>query len=414
MYRFIYLVSLLYTSAAFAQTTVSTDSLNGKKVVPQRLMGFNDSIAQPIAAPEIELYSFQWFENETYQCYLQGNWDKLIETGKAAESRGISYKYLHQRVGYANYSKGNYFAAEQAYTKAYRFDTSDQLTLLYLYYCASNRGDYTASHFYGSKLSVESKKALNISSFKLIDAVDAEYNYKYNNSTSRSNPLYYRLGLQSQLSHRLSLYFAGSEYQQTVSGLKISQPEFYTLLNWTTSATSSLGFGFHYVNTQSGISIANSYLGIIDWTKRFNRFKINATASLFSTSTKSVKQFSLSGGYVFGNQGVLMINSTLIGMVQPHHKQFNFAQSVTIHPFKKIWLDGRVVLGNLDNYNDNRGLYVYNSLDPTTFRAGATLFWSLNNHLSLSFDYTIDQKEITTINYQYYQQSFSGGISWKF
>ena len=37
----------------------------------------------------------------TYQHYLAGEWDELIETGKTALERGIDFKWLQQRLGYA-------------------------------------------------------------------------------------------------------------------------------------------------------------------------------------------------------------------------------------------------------------------------------------------------------------------------
>ena len=78
-------------------------------------------------------------------------------------------------------------------------------------------------------------------------------------------------------------------------------------------------------------------------------------------------------------------------------------------------MEANVTFGNIKNYNDNNGLYVYNSLDATTFRTGLTLFWNLTNKITLFGNYSFDKKEISDNNTitNYNQQSFLGGIRWK-
>ena len=56
-------------------------------------------------------------DSTTYKYYNSGNWDKLIETGKDAIASGIDYKFLRQRLGYAYFSKGNYFNSRANFEK---------------------------------------------------------------------------------------------------------------------------------------------------------------------------------------------------------------------------------------------------------------------------------------------------------
>lgn len=398
---------VFYTTQAMTQTIMPDNSL--------KTSSDTSTVRSPLLPTDtVAENSYQWFERESYQCYLYGYWDKLIELGNRATRLHIDYKYLRQRMGYAYFCKREYFDSEKQYKKAYEFDESDQLTILYLYYCTLNLGENDAALYYAQKMDPKTKKELKINGFKPFDAIDLEYNYKYNNSTSRSNPLYYRVGLQSQLSHRFSLYMAGSDYLQTISGNSIQQPEFYSLLNWSASSTASIGMAYHFINTLTAGTTILSHFGLIDFTKRINRFRINGTLSFLKSPTIKEKQISLSGGYILGRTGFLSIQSTLIGMFDKSNRRLNFAQSATVHLLPKGWLEGRAVFGNLNNYSDNRGLYIYNPVDPTTFRAGATFFYLLNRHLSVTLDYTIDTKKIESLNYEYYQQSFSGGLRWKF
>jgi len=90
-----------------------------------------------------------------------------------------------------------------------------------------------------------------------------------------------------------------------------------------------------------------------------------------------------------------------------------FSQTVGTHVLKTVWAEAFVTLGNLKNYNDHKALYIYNSIDPTTFRSGLTLFWYLGKSVTLIGNYTYDTKEIELVNRKYQQYSFSGGIIWK-
>ena len=80
---------------------------------------------------------------------------------------------------------------------------------------------------------------------------------------------------------------------------------------------------------------------------------------------------------------------------------------------RKLWLQGALTLGNLNNFVDNDGLYLYNSIDYTTFRAGASAYLYLNNHLTFFTNYTYDKKQTTETQYLYNQHSISGGLIWK-
>jgi len=78
-----------------------------------------------------------------------------------------------------------------------------------------------------------------------------------------------------------------------------------------------------------------------------------------------------------------------------------------------LWLEGTVTVGNLKNYNDNNGMYLYNTLDPTIFRVGLSAFISLSKNITFVGNYTYDTKQIEFTNIKYNQHSISGGIIWK-
>jgi hypothetical protein len=138
----------------------------------------------------------------------------------------------------------------------------------------------------------------------------------------------------------------------------------------------------------------------------------NTDASSSSTLTK---QFGIQAGVSLPGAQHIYLNSSFTRLQQPGNKRYIFGQSIGGQVNNKLWMDGNIIFGDLTNYNDNKGLYIYNSGDATKFRIGFTLFYNLNSKISLIGNYTYDKKQITNTNTttNYYQQSFSGGIKWK-
>src|ERR1039457_6036722 len=101
MYRLIIFTALLF----FAKSTFSQDTLNSKIV-----------------------------ETKSYQLYLDKNWKELISFGNKAVENGFDYYYLRMRIGTAYYEQKNYRTAQEHFWKAYQFNSTDDLSMEYLYY----------------------------------------------------------------------------------------------------------------------------------------------------------------------------------------------------------------------------------------------------------------------------------------
>ena len=366
---------------------------------------------------------FSAVDSLSYQAYLVGNWDQLIQIGKEAISQDIDYKNLRKRMGYAYFVKGEYYAAEHAYEKALNFDQSDTDARIYLYYCGLNTGDNTFASYHANKLSLEEQSKLGIKQFKILDAIDLEYNYKSNNSvsSSRSNPNYYRAGIRTQLSNRLSLYQSASQYNQTLNTtLAIKQKEYYGALNGILNARVTVDLAYHYLYTDlQSTTYSNQMTGNLYFAKlstKLNRFNFAINASTMALDTANSKQLGLSAGYTLEGPNNVHLNSSLVRVIQTANNRFVFSQSIGLQLFKPLWVEGSISFGNLKNYTDNNGLYVYNSSDATTFRTGLTTLYTLSPKITLVGNYTFDKKELnnssTITNYN--QHSLSGGLIWKF
>jgi len=358
--------------------------------------------------------SYASVDSTTYTFYIKGDWEKLIRVGKDAISKNIDFKWLRQRIGYAYFVKADYYAAQMQYEKALTFDEIDPMTREYLYYCGLYTGDDAYARFHGVKLTPEAKKRLGIEKFKPVDAVDMEFNYKSNDSQLRSNPTYLRAGISTKLGYRMKLYQSVSNYQQTIDTAVTKQPEYFALVDWSLTSHISLDIAYHYLSTSySGTKIPGN-LVFAKLSTSISRFNLGLNGSFLSSSLGQVKQFGLFGGVTLPGKSNIYLNSSLTGMIETSSNRIIYSQIAGLRLTKMLWAEGSVILGNLNNFNNYNALYVYNSVDPTTFRTGLTLYWYLGKKTILFCNYTYDQKQITntTINY-YNQHSFSGGIIWK-
>jgi hypothetical protein len=359
---------------------------------------------------------FQQVDSLTYQYFIKGQWKELIDLTKKSESQGIESKFLYQRAGYAYFMTSDYFMAREKYENALKFDRMDPVTLEYLYYCGLNTGSEESARYYAENLDAEAQKRLGIVGIKPVDELDLELNYKSNNATTRSDPSYYRIGIKTQLGYRLSLYQSVSYYGQKVDASRIKQPEYYALIKWSMSPNVQIKGAFHGINTKIGINNYPAYLGFLGISSQFKRLNLGGNVSVLSLDTATVKQFGIEATVNLPGKSGVYFTSGLSGISESGSSRAIFSQSVGLKCVKNLWVEGNVTLGNLKNYNSLDALYVYNSYDPAVFRTGVTLFYLLNQHITLIGNFTYDQKEFgnNLNNNQYYNQlSISGGIKWR-
>ena len=366
-----------------------------------------------VVAKGKEPITFQVADSLTYSYFLSGNWDKLIDIGKQALNKNIDYKRLRQRMGYAFFAKADYFGAQMHYEKALGFDEFDQDTREYLYYCGLYTGNSANARFNARKLPTDLKTKLGIIRIKPVDAVDLEYNYKSNNSDSRTNPTYLRAGISTQLGYRFKTYLSVSNYQQTLGSAVTKQPEYYAAINWATTAHTSVDLGYHYLQTNvNGLNIPGN-LAFLNLTATVNRFIIGINGSLLKVGSAYTSQLGVKGGVTLPGKSNIYLNSMLNDLVETGNSHLVFTQTAGGRVYKSFWAEASITLGNIKNYNDFNALYVYNSIDPTTFRAGGTLFYHSGLHLTLFGNYSYETKQIQNTVSNYTQQSISGGLIWK-
>ena len=358
--------------------------------------------------------TFQKADSLSYQYYLRGDWNNLIKLTKEAFKQDLDSKFMRQRAGYAYFMTRDYFAAKCQYEKALTFDQSDNITREYLYYSALNTGSMS-SRFYAGNLPYDAITRLGVRKFNPIESVDTEFNLKTNQMKSRSNPDYYRIGLNSELGYRLSLYQAYSYYEQTISGEVTRQPEYLALLKWVPSPFWQIKIAYHRLFTNVGNTNYPANLGLIALSSQLSRFSFEANASVLKSSTTTTQQMGVQAGVVLPGRPNIYLTGSVVEMHENGAYRTIYAQTAGFKCSRNLWAEGNITVGNLKNYNTFSSLYVYNAVDPSVFRTGLSMFYFTGKHITLFGNFTLDQKGIENlaVNGNYYQYSYSVGIKWK-
>lgn len=358
--------------------------------------------------------SFEKADSLTCEYFLQGKWNKLIELSDEAFKENIDSKLMHQRAGYAYFMTGDYTAAKHQYEKALAFDRSDEITRAYLYYSCLNSGSFNA-RYYAGQLSADDASKLGIKKFSPVESIDTEFNLKTNQTTTRSNQIYYRAGINTELGYRLSVYQAYAYYEQSIRNVLTQQPEYMMLLKYTPVPDWQIKTAYHHLFTKIGNVNYPADLGFIALVRQMHRLKIEVNASLLNSPIATTQQTGIHAGFVFPGKSNVYLNSAVVGMSENSGFRTIFAETAGFKCIGDLWMEGNLTLGNLKNYNTNNSVYVYNPADPTVFRTGLSLVWFAGRHLVFTGNFTFDRQEIEilTPNNHYYQSSYSGGIKWK-
>ncbi len=325
----------------------------------------------------------------SWQQYLAGDWDGLLNTGKLAASNDIDFKWLQQRLGYAHFVKGHYYKSQNHYQKALHMDPEDELNHLYLYYNALNTGHLLRARFHAGKLSPETQHELRIRSFLPLYSIDAEYSYKrpdrfYLENEIRKDAQYRRIGIHSLLGHQLSLYQTISGYVQEFDIVNsTNQLEYLALASLQLSYNSNLQAGYRYVGTRSVLQPDTFYTpshGLYgSYTYHINRFDLTASLNWLSNEYVSVHQWGIQAGTGFSGAVPVYLKSALYWLNEKgtnlttleeySYPHLVFHQSIGFMPLKKTWIEASATLGDQNYFVANDGMYLFNAPCTTESRS---------------------------------------------
>lgn len=365
---------------------------------------------------------FVYTDSTTYKYYNSGDWNKVIDYANRGISSGIDYKFLRQRLGYAYFSLGNYYDSRLNFEKALTYDSFNDFTLEYLYYSYLNTGKENYAGVIAKRLDPEVRKKMSLSPFKLISALEAEYNYKYSGTILRSDPHYYRFGVLTRLGFRLNLYQSVSVYRQELSlrktirpvNISLKQSDYYASLGWNASGKLMMHGAWHHLNTSSGDVNYTGNLFLVSFEPDYNRLTLKAQGSFLSMNSRKIYQSAVQAGYVFPGRPDFFIHEQGAIVSESGNYKLVFNSGAGLKVYKSVWFEADGTFGNLDAYNDFNGLYVYNTYDPITFRGGGTLTWYIGGHIAAWFNCNYEKRQFYEDRSFYYNQiSYLAGLRWK-
>jgi len=326
-------------------------------------------------------------------------------------------------MGFAYFSLSRFPEAQKQLSRALRFDSYDSFTLKYLYLSFLYSGNADGASVIAGKMSRETRKSLSVTLFNPVESIEAEYNFKYAGTDLRSHPQYFRFGLTTRLGSRASVFQMFSRYSQSItvrypsgeSYIYDAQPEYYALLNFSLSPFLKIKTAYHYLNTSYSLVESSAHLGYLSLSGDYNSFRLGAEYSFMNINDEIVTQTGLIAGlkgqgqyaaYLTGELSLMTMADSVKGLI--------YNQKIGLKASPKLWIEGNVTFGNLYDFSEFSAMYIYNTVDPTTFRCGSTLFYFPGRHLSFWFNFSYEKKNFyENINYYYNQFSYLGGIKWK-
>ncbi|MEA1875952.1 MAG: tetratricopeptide repeat protein [Bacteroidota bacterium] len=410
----------------------------------------------------------------TYQLYLNQDWKQLIKSGEQALEYGYDYYFMRMRLAMAWYKQENYENARKNLLKALDFNPKDPTALYYLYYAdlfsgrsgearrlieqmpRKKRNDMKLpGELSLSGISVQAGRFTNNSLDELKEGVpagDFVSSYYMTSMNYLNASAGFNLGYKSGFTLAINR-FDTQTLQQVYTGGNLSEFQHNDVQNGTYlrfiynfPQSWYAGLAYHGVEGQSSVSYYQSDIsgqyGFIDrkeiYSQRYvggfvgkhlNKLDINAHLSVNNFWQGVFYQSGVSLTYYpFGNINYYLNAGYDRMSPSDQTKQPEEVWKVLagIKLAKGLYFEGSHIFGNLSNWSDASGFYLFNTRYPIRSRTGVSLVLpDLVPHLQLSFsgfyqnrdhyaNIYYDDGTVEPVLQNFTSISFFGGISWVF
>lgn len=377
-------------------------------------------------------------EQKSYQLYLEKKWPELIMFGNKAVHEGFDYFYLQLRIGIAYYEKKNYNVAEGHFRKALSFNSEDELTQEYLYYCYLYVGRYEEARLLSKGFSptLSEKIGTNKQSrigfilleggTKVTDSVAYYDKNRKTNSNYFNSPIYFQLGLNHYTKNKLSVFNALTYFNQQTFVNQVRQIQYYLKVTIPTKNAWLISPAFHWINIKTTMDVkmappkngppkpsaqtstsnfSNYFVGSLMIQKNIRKFTLGlgTTVSNMNNVTQYINFGSLAYS-IIGNSS-LVFGCTGYLHSEDAYSSSNIAVAPFIYTQPAKWLAFKFSYFSNSKRNilEDNGYLVNNSGDLTTSRYSALMNVTLNKHLSIYGLYQLENKfeGVQEFNYRY-------------
>ena len=402
--------------------------------------------------------NFLYVDSITYKYYLQKDWKNLIKISKQAFNQNIDYYYLRMRAGIAYYERKQFIKAIPHFKKALEFNT-DTIAIEYLYYSYLSSGKFFDAQLFISEQDKKIKKRLtkNIKPNGLF--FDYQYaintNYKpivfeqdiYDNNIT-SNEKYFDLGLTRFKANRLFYTLTFARYSNLTTHLHQDFIDGNITENYDVSETNIYGgvivqlspkieiasytnliFGKKTLQTYSRMRFApqNTTRYTVPVNYNFMQYNFRNFKLKFDVTLTNVEELMYYPGLKINYYPLNNNTFALLGGIEylnnPSQSE-NFTKPVytlgsSAILFKKLNLQANYKIINSVNYIEQNGFIFFNGDDlirdkfliETTLILNKIDFFIRYQYINLTHEYILN---FNKINNNYNNQTFLGGIKWKF
>jgi tetratricopeptide (TPR) repeat protein len=361
------------------------------------------------------------------QLYNAGDWKQLIILGNKAIADSGDFSTLRFKLGYAYMLTGNYKAAINQFDVVLSKEPTNSTARLYQYYCNVYLNNNAGAAFHAGYLDKGALHTINVSPFGLVTA-DLEGSIKLPNNNERDNGFFERIGLSNRLGWRFQLDQSYISFDQKIFrefyrdrygdrflvGRTDKQKEYFARLQFTINDKLSAIGSYHYIYTTFRGKIDNSNLGLLGIIYTGQYVNLQGDVNWGNLIGKTLKQYDAKlDFYPLGNLNLYALSRASV-LDLSGVKNFIYSEAIGFKLLDKTWTETSATFGNEDDYLDNDGLYVYNSIDPTKFKCGETVFYQLTKQALLRLNYIYEKKTDIYRSVNYNQNSVTLGITWKF
>ena len=412
-------------------------------------------------------------DEESYALYLASDWDQLIVVAEQAVQEGIDSYYMRIRLGMAYYYLGRYEKARKQFILARNFQQQDPVSTEYLYFANLYGGRYLEARKLLPELPMVRRKEIhaqaeyslqalimeggwmgNAEAMQLIEAMPRE---QVTSSYLMRDVLYANVGLALNLGYSSTGLVAVNPYNiNSLQGLFVNdslyslnqtgtQNGFY--LNYTYQFDNSWhgGFAFHGLQGDYQVSafqqtendsVAGISRSIESYSQRYIGFFAGKHVANFNLSGNVSKNTFWDGTwtqagvklfwYPWGSSdfylGLGYDRMKAQDLDSPVERVFKLTGGFTLLNY--LQFEASHITGDLGNWADLNGYYIFNTVYPVLSRSSATLTVNgLSPYFKINFTAVLQNRSheagiyfedgtVEPFPQQYRNTSFFGGFIW--
>lgn len=419
-----------------------------------------------------ESVSYNEIDSASYADYMNNDLKKIKKTGKKALKENVDFYFLRMRLGIIGYNHKNYEYALPHFMVAYEMFPADTIVQEYLYfsYLFTNRTENanllasTFSESMKNKVGYKEKRIENVSlgmgyfqnsnydQNKNINFIGTNYNR--GEANLNGNAFGQSFMVQSLRSGNFRFYNKISFFETSTLGIEqfkmpvVKQMVTYNNLqyqyNWGMSYTSKKEFhfstGLAYFHTKTSDLDSRPMMGTMIFTEMqeiYNNFSIATTfgkrykyvmptLSLTYSNLYHLNQIQGEFSFTYYPLGNTRLYGTSSFALVNNDGQLNkvINQKIGFRCTDWLWLEGKMGVGNHQNYLSSNGFVSFNTLDPILRNASLDVhLYFKKMELVLGYSsqirlghYTqyMNPQESKTTNFYYNNNNITTTVKWNF